>query len=184
MSTRRPIPAVSPTGPVVAGAVRYCAESAPSTGDVYPHGHRGPDDVQGNILDALVALLRTIPELSAGWILEEAYQPEDRPPVMPYALVVRRGVTTADETNTSIVKVVDCLVRVYVQAPDVAARGLQMLRVESTMERLIDKQSIGGLTAPALTEFVRAHARPLMGGQENVIMNEYTLTFAYLMYAQ
>ncbi len=184
MSQRRPIPQVAPPGPapVGSGTSTFCARPDPSLGDIYPHGHRGPDDVQSLVLDALVILLRTIPELAAGWIMQEEYQPEDRPPRMPYALVVRRGWSTADETNTSIAKIVDCLVRVYVAGPDQNSRALQMMRIESTMERLIDKQSIGGLTAHALTELSRARAQPLAGGQENVIMTDYTLMFAYLVY--
>lgn len=151
----------------------------PPATDIYPQGERGENDVESVILDRIVARVEQIPGVQSAWIIEEGaalYIPQSH----PFVLVIRKTAVPYDETNTSRLMRVDCILRVYVIGQDDMSRGLQAMRIEQSLRDVLDKKSIDGLTCGPLTEIMRSRPKKLTGGEENYRMIEHDFYFVYI----
>jgi hypothetical protein len=168
--------------PHLRGPLMGAGRATRNPSDIYPQGERGPDEIQSLIFDIVVDTLRLIPGLvGAEWMVQEGTIIPPEAPGYPYVRIVRRDVRAILENNTSRVIQVQSFFRVYVEGEDEQSRSLAALRVENEARKLLDKQSVGGMTAPALTEIARSMPQKLTGGQENIRIMNHQFMFAYLL---
>ncbi len=138
-----------------------------------------PSDAVADVLDEIVRLARTIPDVGASWLIQEGlivYQP----PTTPYVAVIYASDREYDQTSTSRLIEVTTLLRIYVDANDDLTRGRLSLSIAARLRSLLDGRSIAGLTAPALSEFGRSMPRKLTGGQQTLSMIDHRYVFVVM----